>query len=93
MKGPSLVPRKPGTNLGMLVGGIVIDNGVDQLAGRHLALNGVQKADELLVAVALHAAADNAAVQCVESGEQRGGTMPLVVVLVWTATDGIDVPE
>ena len=47
MKGPSLVPREPGANLGMFVGGIVIDNGVDQLAGRHFALNSVQEADEL----------------------------------------------
>ena len=80
VKGPSLVPRKPGTDLGMLVSGIVIDNGVDQLAGRHFALNSVQEADELLVAVALHAASDDTAIQCVEGGEQRGGAMPFVVV-------------
>lgn len=67
-------------NLGMLVSGIVIDNGVDQLAGRHFALNSVQEADELLVAVALHAASDDTAIQCVEGGEQRGGAMPFVVV-------------
>ena len=37
VQGPSLMPRELGRNLGMLVSGIVIDNGVDQLAGWHSA--------------------------------------------------------
>ena len=77
----------------MLVSGIVIDNGMDQLAGWHGGLDGVEEADELLMPMALHAAADHCAVQYVKGSEQRGGAMPFVVVLVWTATDGIDVPE
>ena len=50
------------------------------LAGRDLALDGVEKADEFLVAVALHAAADDGAVEHVERGEQRGRAVALVVV-------------
>src|SRR3954451_17963228 len=44
------------------------------------ALDGVEEADELLVPVALHAAAEDGAVEDVEGGEQRGGAMALVVV-------------
>ena len=42
--------------------------------------DGVEEADELLVPMPLHAAADNAAFQHVEGGEQRGGAVALVVV-------------
>jgi hypothetical protein len=43
--------------------------------------------------MAAHALADDLALQHVESREQRRRAVPDVVVLVWTATDGIDVPE
>ena len=64
----------------MLVGGVVVEDDVDQLAGRDLGLDGVEEADELLMAVALHVAADDRAVEHVEGGEQGGGAVPLVVV-------------
>ena len=73
--------------------GVVVDDGLDHLAGGHFALNGVEKADELGVAMTLHASADHRALQHIQRREQRGGAVALVVVLVWTATDGIDVPE
>ena len=41
---------------------------------------GIEEADELLMAVALHAAADDLAFEDVEGGEQRGGAVALVVV-------------
>ena len=44
------------------------------------ALDGVEEADELLMAMALHVAADDGAVEHVERGEQRGGAVALVVV-------------
>ena len=77
----------------MLVGGVVVDDGLDDPAGWHLPLDGVEEADELLVPVTLHAAADHGAFQHIQCREQRRRAMALVVVLVWTATDGIDVPE
>ena len=43
-------------------------------------LDGVEEADELLMAVALHVAADDGAVEHVERGEQRRGAVALVVV-------------
>ena len=50
------------------------------LSGRHRGLDGVEEADELLVAVAGHVAADDGAVEHVQRGEERGGAVPLVVV-------------
>jgi hypothetical protein len=51
------------------------------------------QAVELLMPVALHAAADHSAFQHIQCREQCRRAMTLVVMLVWTATDGIDVPE
>ena len=53
---------------------------MDQLAGRDVALDRVEEAEELLVPVALHALADHRAVEHVERGEQGGGAVALVVV-------------
>ena len=55
MKDPAWV-AEPGFDLGMLVGGVIVENGVDQFAGRYGALDGVEEADEFLVGMALHAA-------------------------------------
>src|SRR6476660_8647058 len=64
----------------MLVGGVVVEDDVDHLAGRHLGLDRVQEAHELLMAVALHVAADDGPVEDVERSEQGRGAMALVVV-------------
>ena len=55
------VPRQPGLHLGMLVGGVVVDDGLDHLPGGHLSLNHVEEADELGVPMTLHASADHRA--------------------------------
>ena len=39
--------RQPGQHLGMFVSGIVVKHGVDQLAGRDLALDGIEAAADL----------------------------------------------
>ena len=49
---------------------VVVEDGVDQLAGRHRAFTGIEEADELLVAVPRHALADDAAVEDVQRREQ-----------------------
>ena len=51
------------------MGGIVVDDGMDCLSRRHLRLDGIEEADELLVPVALHVAADDGAVEDVEGSE------------------------
>ena len=64
----------------MLVGGIIVDDSVDRLSFGSLGVDGVEEADELLMPVARHAAAGHLAFQDVESSEQRGGAMALVVM-------------
>src|SRR5438132_13704806 len=64
----------------MLVGGVVVEDDVDHLAGRHLGLERVQEGHELLMAVALHVAADDGPVEDVERSDQGRGAMALVVV-------------
>src|SRR3546814_2768743 len=64
----------------MLVGGIVIEDYVNDLARRDFGLDGVQEADELLMAVALHVAADDGSIEDVQGGEEGGRAMPLIVV-------------
>jgi len=80
VEGPARVMRKPFEDLRMFVGGIVVENGVDRLAGGHLRLDGVEEADELLVAVPLHVLADHGAIEDIECGKQRRRAMALVVV-------------
>ncbi len=55
---PAGVSLEPGHDLGMLVGTIVVEDDMDHLAGRHLTLDSVEKADELLVTVLLHGEAE-----------------------------------
>jgi len=74
----------------MFVGGVVVEDDMDQLASRDLALDGIEKADEFAVAVALHAAANYGAVEHAEGGEQRGGAVPLVIVRHGLAAPGFD---
>jgi hypothetical protein len=75
MKGEALMPLQPGRDLWMFVGGVVIENHVDRFVGRHPALDGIEKADEFLMPVALHAAADDFALKDIECGEQ-GSSAP-----------------
>ena len=53
---------------------------MERLVGPHLAVDGFEKADEFLVPVALHAAADDLAFEDIEGGEQGGGAMAFVVM-------------
>jgi hypothetical protein len=64
----------------MFVSGMIVEDHMDRLVGRHLPLDGIEKADELLMAMALHAAADDLALEDIEGGEQGGGTVSFVIV-------------
>jgi hypothetical protein len=52
----------------------------DRLSLWHLHLDGIEEADELLMAVALHVVSDDGAVEDVEGGEQRGCAVTFVVM-------------
>jgi hypothetical protein len=45
MKHPARMASEPGAHLGVLVGGIVVEDGMDQLAGRYDSLNAIEEAD------------------------------------------------
>ena len=95
VEGPARMPLQPGHDLRVLVGAVVVQDRVHQLAGRDRGLDRVQEADELLVPVPLHAPAQHRAVQHVERREQRGGAVAFVVVgrgrrLRSTAAEGRD---
>src|SRR5688572_23867139 len=66
VEGEARMAAEPGDHLRMLVGGIVVEDDVDELAGRHLCLEGIEEADKLLMTVTLHAAAEDGAVEHVE---------------------------
>ena len=69
VESPTRMARKPSQNFGMLVGGIVVENDVDRLASRDVALDGIEEANEFEVTVTLHAAADHRPVEHAERGE------------------------
>jgi hypothetical protein len=48
--GPARMPREPGLHLWMPMGGVVVDDSLNNPAGWHRALDGIGKADELLMA-------------------------------------------
>jgi hypothetical protein len=64
----------------MFVGGDVVEDRVDRLAGRDSNLDGVEEPDELTIPVALHAAAEHGARQDVEGCKQRRGAVTDIVV-------------
>src|SRR3954471_16061284 len=57
------VAGEPSQHLWLLVGGVVVEDDVDDLANRDLCLDGIEEADELLMPVALHAASEDGAVE------------------------------
>lgn len=72
MEGPTRMLGQPGTDFGLLLGRIIVQDDVDGLIGGHFGFDGVQEADELLMPVPLHVAADHGAIQDIESSEQSG---------------------
>ena len=54
VKDPPRMANEPLPHFGLLMGAVVVEDDVDQLAGRHGALDGIEEAQELLMPVALH---------------------------------------
>ena len=80
---------QPCPDFGVLVAAVIIQDHMDQLAGRDVALETVQKTQEFLVPVALHALADDAPVEQVEGGKQGGRAVADIVVGHGSATAGL----
>ena len=62
------------------MGGVIVDDGVNRLSSGNLLLDDIEEANELLMAMALHVAADHRAVEDVHRGEQRRRAVALIVV-------------
>jgi len=71
---------EPALDLGMLVGGVVVHDHVDLLFGRDDVVDDAQKLQPLLMAVPVVAHGDHFALQRIESSQQRGRAVALVVV-------------
>src|SRR5271169_2276086 len=80
VEGEARMSRQPCRHLGVLVGGVVVKHHMDRLGGRDLALDSIEKANEFLMPVALHAAPDDLAFEDIEGGKQGGGAVSLVIM-------------
>ncbi len=58
---PARMAGEPGPHLGMLVRGVVIGDGVDHFTRRYGQLDRIEEADEFLMLVLVHAAAEHGA--------------------------------
>src|SRR3974390_2911337 len=70
----------PFENLGVLVSGIVIDDHMHRFLLGYPGVDDIEEADELLMAMALHALADDVSVKHIERREKGGDAVPLIVV-------------
>ena len=74
------VAIKPSADLGMFVRGVIIEDDMHRLVRWHAGIDGIEEADELLMAVLLHVAPDHGAIEDVERGEQRGRSVAFVIM-------------
>ena len=80
---------EPSPDFGVLVAAVIVEDDVDDLAGWGRHLDGIEKTDELLMPVALHAAADDLAFEHVESRKQRCRAIALVIMGYRPAASGL----
>jgi hypothetical protein len=76
VKMKALVARRPALNRRLFVGGIVVDDKVELFVGGRLAIDETQELQPFLMAMTLHASGHHSAVKGVQSGKQRGSSMP-----------------
>src|SRR5262245_8694502 len=75
VESPARMSGEPLEYFGMLVGRVVVDDGVDRRWFGDLGLDGVKETDELLMPMAWQTAADQLAIQDVECSEQGRGAV------------------
>ena len=74
-------------HLGVFLAAVIVEDDMDDFAGRDLGLDRIEKTDEFLVPVAPHAAADHPAFEYIEGGKtERGAAVALVVISYRPAT-------
>ena len=80
MKGPAWVAHEPSSDLGMFMGGVVIQNAMDDFTGWNVSIDPIEEADELLMAVAGPIWADDRALKHMQSGKECGGSIAFVIM-------------
>jgi hypothetical protein len=80
VEGEALMAGEPFMHFGVFVCRIIIKDHLNGLACGDLRLDGVQKADERLMPVALHVPADDGAVENDWRGRPRRRAVPLVIL-------------
>src|SRR5208337_3402787 len=80
VEGEARMASQPFDNLRMLMSGVILEDHMDDLADWNLSLDPIEKANELLVPVLLHALPDDRTVEHVERGKERGRAVALIVV-------------
>jgi hypothetical protein len=77
---PAPLPFGPGADLGVRMGGVVVEDDVRDRACGDVAFQRIAAADEPLMAVALPVLAHDGAVDPVQRGERRGPALALVIM-------------
>src|SRR3974377_683529 len=80
MEDPARMAGEPGADLCVLMGGIIVEDGMDDFAGRDRPLDGVPKTNEVLMPVALNVLCDNLCVERSQRREQRGCSMAFIIM-------------
>src|ERR1700737_1779176 len=71
---------EPSTDRGMLMGGVIVGNDVDVEIGRGLVIDGFEKGEPLLMAMARRQSRDQLALEIVERGKQSQRAVPHVIM-------------
>ena len=80
VEGEARVPVEPCADLGVFVSGVIVEDHMHCLVGRDAGIDGVEEADEFLMAMALHVAADDSAIENIQRREQGRGAVAFVIV-------------
>jgi len=80
VEGPARMPGQPFDDLWVLVGCVIVEDGMNAFVARNLAFDSVQEPNEFLMTMALHAAPDHLPLQDIEGGEQGGRAVALIIV-------------
>ncbi len=80
VEGPSWMRGEPFQDIGMFVRGVIVDDGVNELAAWHGAVHGGEKSDELLMPMLVHATPDHGSVEDVQGGKECGRAVAFVIM-------------
>ena len=71
---------EPFQDIGMFVRGVIVDDGVNELAAWHGTVDGGEKSDELLMPMLVHATPDHGSVEDVQGGKERRRAVAFVIM-------------